>query len=171
MRPATILLFLVLAGISLIPTESAEAKKKGFKLDVEKKTAAETEEEEMSRGSFMVASQCTECNNGYTLGQIKFSGYDKPRNSGSETFFITNLTDRTLSGITLYIDYRTTDGRQLNKRFIRLSCVIPAGETRIAEVKSWDKQKSFYYEKSSPGKSGGSAYTVIFDPVAYYLRF
>lgn len=150
---------------------SASARKKGYRLKVEKESQTEREEEEMARGSFMVASQCTDCNNGYKIDQIKFSGYDKPRGSASETFFITNTTDRELSGITLYIDYRTLDGRQLNKRFIRLSCNIPVGETRTAEIKSWDKQKEFYFEKSSPGKQGGTPYTVIFDPVAYYLRF
>lgn len=150
---------------------TALAERKGYRLKVEKQSASEREDEEMSKGSFMVASQCHDCNNGYDLGQIIFSGYDKPRRSGSETFFITNRTDRTMSGVTLYIDYRTPDGRQLNKRFVKLICNIPPGETRAAEIKSWDKQKEFHYVKSDPGKQGGSPYTVIFDPISYYLRF
>lgn len=149
----------------------AEAVKKGYHLKAEKPTAAEKQEAEMSKGSFMVASQCNDCNNGYQIGDIRFSGYDKPRKSSKETFFITNTTDRVMSGVTLYIDYRTTDGRQLHKRFVRLLCNIPPGETRIAEIDSWDKQKEFYYTKSDPGKSGGMAYNVVFDPIAYYLRF
>lgn len=157
--------------LTMGPLHPAYSKKTGYKLDIEKETQAEKEEHEMSNGSFMVASQCTECNNGYKINQIRFSGYDKPRKSAVETFFITNNTDRTMTGITLYIDYRTTDGRQLNKRFVRLVCNIPPGETRSAEVKSWDKQKAFYYEKSGPDKTGGTPYKVIFDPVAYYLQF
>lgn len=149
------------------------ARKKGYRLQHDRKEAkASAEDEEMTKGSFMVASQCTDCNNGYKLEQVTFSGYDKPKQSSVETFFITNHTDRTLSGVNLYIDYRMPDGRQLNRRFFRLSCVVPPGETRQAEVPSWDKQRSFVYEKSSDNpKRPGTPFTVIFDPVAYYLRF
>lgn len=156
---------------SLLPAVNVEARKKGYRLTVEKQTRAEKEEQKMSKGSFMVASECNDCNNGYRINQIVFSGYDKPLRSSKETFFITNNTDRTMSGVTLYITYLMPDGRQLNKRFVRLSCNIPPGETRIADIESWDKQKSFYYEKSDAGKKGGTPYTVAFDPIAFYLRF
>lgn len=144
------------------------AKKTGYKLKTEK---SDTKQEEMVRGSFMVASQCDDCNNGYHLSQITFSGFDKPQQSNRETFFITNNTDRTMTGVVLYIEYLTPDGRQLNKSFYRLSCNIPAGETRIAEIPTWDKQNSFYYEKSKKSRSGGTPFTVVFDPVSFYLRF
>ena len=55
-----------------------------------------------------------------------------------------------MSGVTMYVEYLMPDGRQLHKRFVRLVCVIPPGETRMAELQSWDKQKSFYYEGSGP---------------------
>ncbi len=147
------------------------ARKTGYKLTVRDENKADKEEQQMSKGSFMVASQCTDCNNGYKLSQILFTGYEKPQNSSTETFFITNNTDRTMTGITLYIEYLTTDNRQLHKRFVRLSCNIPPGETRLADLTSWDKQKSFHYEKSAQSKRGGIAYKVIFDPVSYYLRY
>lgn len=165
------LIFLFPLMLFIICSAPAESKKKGFRLSIEKTTEAEKEEEAMAKGSFMVASQCETCSNGYRIGQLTFSGYDKPRRSSSETFFITNNTDRTMTGVTLYIDYRTPDGRQLDKRFVRLVTRIPAGETRKADIPSWDKQKNFYYEKSGDGKTGGTPYRVIFDPVAYYLQF
>ena len=149
----------------------APARKTGYRLAVESRSKADTEEQQMSKGSFMVASQCTDCNNGYTLSQIAFTGYEKPQSSATETFFITNNTDRTMTGITLYIEYLTVEGRQLHKRFVRLACNIPPGETRLADIPSWDEQKSFHYEKSAGSKRGGIAYKVIFDPVSYYLRF
>lgn len=161
---------LLIAGMCAM---QAEARKKGYRLDYDRREANATQEsEQMSKGSFMVASQCTDCNNGYTLQQVTFSGYDKPQQSSVETFFITNNTDRTLTGVNLYIDYRMADGRQLTRRFFRLSCKVPPGETRMAEIESWDKQRSFVYEKSkSAAKHPGTPYRVSFDPVAYYLKF
>jgi len=147
------------------------ARKTGYKLAVEEVGKTDTEEQQMSKGSFMVASQCTDCNNGYSLSQIAFTGYAKPQNSATETFFITNNTDRIMTGITLYIEYQTTYDRQLHKRFVRLSCNIPPGETRLADIPTWDKQKSFHYEKSASSRHGGTPYKVIFDPVSFYLRY
>lgn len=161
---------------SVVP--GASARRKGFALNATRNRSAthggkeEAQTEEMTKGSFMVASQCEDCNNGYRLSQVVFAGYDKPRGSATETFFITNNTDRVLTGINLYIDYRTLDGRQLHKRFYPLRCNIPPGETRQASLPSWDKNKSFVYEKSrDTGRNPGTPYTIIFDPVAYYLRF
>mgnify|MGYP001245759948 FL=1 len=127
-------------------------------------------EQTMKRGSFMVASQCEDCNNGYTISQIAFSGFDKPGASSMESFFITNHTDRTMSGVSLYIEYLTPDGRQLHKRYVKLDCNIPAGETRKCDIKSWDTQRSFHYELSRASRRS-SPFSVRFDPVAFYLRF
>lgn len=150
---------------------SVYAKKNSLKLDIEKPSAAELTEQEMSAGSFIVTSKGSENDDDYKLNQIKFSGYDKPRKSSKETFFITNGTDRTMTGVVLYIDYRTSDGRQLDRQSVKLKCNIPAGQTRMAEIDSWDKQKAFYYEKSNDGKSGGTPYTVVFKPVSFYLSY
>lgn len=157
---------------AILACSPAFSRKKGYKLNYQKPSASVNKEQQMSKGSFMVASQCEDCNNGYTLDRISFSGYDKPRQSASETFFITNATDRRMSGVNLYVEYLTPDGRLLNRRFVRLVCDIPPGETRYAEIPSWDKQKSFYYVGGEAPKKGNAApFTVRFDPVAYYLRF
>ena len=159
-------LLIILPGV--LPSE---ARKKGYSLKTETRSRPESEEQKMEKGSFMVASQCTDCNNGYMISQISFSGYDKPQSSPTETFFITNGTDRTMSGITMYVEYLTLDGRQLHNRFVRLVCNIPPGETRMADIKSWDKQKSFYFEKSAASKRQGMPYTVVFDPISFYLKY
>ena len=158
--------FLFLLSLSL----PSEARKVSLNLSASE-TKEEQEEQEMTAGSFMVASQCESCNNGYRIDQVTFAGFDKKINSSMESFFITNHTDRTLTAIALYIDYLTPDGRQLHKKYYKLACNIPPGETRKADIKSWDTQHSFYYVKSAPPKGGGSPFTVKFDPIAYYLRF
>lgn len=159
-------LIIVLSASAIsLPAEGRTTK---YSLKVESNSA---EEEEMTRGSFMVASHCPDCNKGYNISQIEFTGYDKAQTSAVETFFITNRTDRTMSGVSLYIDYRDSEGRQLHKKFVKLNCNIPPGETRMAEIQSWDKQKRFHFINSPAAKRGGVPYTVTFDPVAYYLRF
>lgn len=164
-------MILLILTLSNACPASALAKRKGYKLETRDSFSSDSKEREMTGGSFMVASQCQDCNNGYRLEQIAFSGFDKPQTSSSETFFITNNTDRTMTGVTLYIDYLDAEGRQLNKKFYRLTCLIPPGETRQAQIKSWDKQKMFYYELSPASRKGGVPFKVVFDPVAFYLRF
>lgn len=162
------ILILTLLSQTIFPCAS-DARRKGFRL----KDNNEQVDTELVAGSFMVASQCEDCNNGYRIDQISFSGFDKPQNSSKESFFITNNTDRQMTGVTLYIEYLTEDGRQLHKRFLRLSCDIPAGETRQAVVESWDKQHSFRYTRSAaPARSPhpATAFIVRFDPVSFYLR-
>ena len=155
---------------NLKKTTTDKSKSQGTTIIAEE-IAPEDTAADMVPGSFMVASQCEACNRGYRLNQIEFNGFDKLLKNGKESFFITNYTDRTLTGIALYIDYRTPDGRQLTKRFLKLSCRIPAGETRKADIPTFDTQRSFYYLRSERPKKGGNAFDVIFDPVAYYLQF
>lgn len=169
------------ALIMLCGASDIYAKRKGYRLNTKGESTKssvskfeenpDTTEMEMTPGSFMVASQCKDCNNGYRLDQIVFTGFDKNQNSSKESFFIINNTDRVLTSATLYIEYLTLDGRQLHKRFVRLSCNIPPGETRKADIPTWDTQRSFYYHKSAPSKRKGNPFEVRFDPIAYYLRF
>ena len=132
-------------------------------------------EEEMAAGSFMVSSDCPTCNNGYRLDQIRVFGFDKPAASLSETIFLTNTTDRTLTGVSLYIDYRSMDGSQLHKRFLHIDCNVPAGETRSIQFPSWDRQRSFYYHGSASVVKSRSRraqpFEVALDPVSYTLSF
>lgn len=155
----------ILLVFSIMP--ASQARRYSYKMSSPKAEPDTT----LTKGSFMVASICEECNNGYTIDQISFAGYDKPQTSSEESFFITNSTDRVMTAVTLYVDYRDLQGRQLTRRFLKISCNIPPGETRQVSAKSWDRQKTFYYEKSTQARRGGQPFTVIFDPVAYYLRF
>lgn len=165
-------LSLLLTAISLcVCALPISARKVSFSQKADKTTAA-ANVSEVARGSFLVASQCPACNNNYTLNQVVYSGYDKPLNSSTESFFITNNTDRTMTGAALYIEYLTLDGRQLNKVFLTLSCDIPPGETRQLSNKCWDRQHAFRYELS-PGnrKHSGTPFKVVIDPISYSLRY
>lgn len=153
----------ILAMMVLLP--SAEAKR--IKTSVK---PAKSEDVFVS-GTFMVASDCEDCNSGYRLDQFVAERYDKPAGSNLESMFLTNTTDRTLKSMTFYFTYKNSEGRMLHKRFLKIECDIPPGETRRVEFKSWDAHRSFYYKGSVKPRKKAEMYDVEIDPVAAYLTF
>lgn len=125
----------------------------------------------MNKGSFVVsADACDTCNHGYELSQIVFSGYDKTISSKTESFFITNTTDCFMESVTIEIEYLTTDSFQLHKRFERIAYPIPAGETRKIDIRTWDKQNSFYYYHSVKPRRQATPFVVRITPLSCVLR-
>lgn len=82
------------------------------------------------------------------LSQVVCTGFDKVATSVKESFFISNRTDRNLTGLTVRITYLTLDSMQLHRRDADIDICIPAGETRKADITSFDSQRSFHYYKS-----------------------
>lgn len=122
-------------------------------------------------GSFVVSTDaCETCNHGYSLSQIVFSGYDKTISSKIESFFITNKTDCLLESVTIEIEYLTTDSLQLHKRYERIAYPIPAGETRKIDIRTWDKQNSFYYHLSIKPRRQATPFMVKITPLSCTLR-
>ncbi|MDE7381250.1 MAG: hypothetical protein K2N03_03880, partial [Muribaculaceae bacterium] len=138
------------------------AKKVGFKLNPDKKAKEKNLSTQLTKGP--VAK-----NDSSILRLIILSGYDKHASSSVESFFISNKSDHNISGITLDINYLTPDNRQLHKRTEEIILYIPAGETRMAEIKSWDKQKSFHYIKSQPSRKPSSPYKVTITPLSVLI--
>lgn len=91
---------------------------------------------------------------------IIFSGYDKPLTSGHETWIVQNHSDESIRAMRVEITYLTPDGKLLHKREVDVKCVLPPGETRMAEVKSFDRQKSFYFYKSQAPRRSATPYMV-----------
>lgn len=85
---------------------------------------------------------------------VVLSGYDKPRKSRKESFFVTNSGNSTLIELCVDFIYYDMDGRMIHKAEHKINCNIPSGETRQLYIPSWDKQLSFYYCKSSKSPSG-----------------
>lgn len=135
------------------------------------KITPEHSKKENITGTFIVNGENSGESNGYSLNQIVVTGYDKPTSSETESFFVTNKTDCTLASVNLTIEYLTCDSIPMHKRPLFLHCDIPAGETRKIDVKSWDRQKSFHYEKSRESRRGSTPYIVIITPDSCYLRF
>lgn len=102
----------------------------------------------MTEGSLTVCSPCVPCNEGYSIEQAQITGFDKRAEATVESFFVTNTTDRRLVGLDFTLTYLTLEGKQLHSRHVEIDCDIPPGETRKFDIRSFDRQKSFYYHKS-----------------------
>lgn len=92
---------------------------------------------------------------------IQATGYDKPLRTNRETILITNSTSRPLTGIGLTITYTDMQHRQLHQRTDTLKAMIPAGETRLLRLATWDTQQSYYYHLSRrPRTADVTPYTI-----------
>ncbi|MCM1293185.1 MAG: hypothetical protein NC230_06380 [Bacteroides sp.] len=91
----------------------------------------------------------------------RLSGYDKPLRSNNESIFVTNTGEKRITALTLNIEYIDQSGRMLHSRKLTINCDIPSGETRMLTFKSWDKQHSFVYLRSTkPKRSDHTVYDI-----------
>lgn len=102
--------------------------------------------------------------------QLRFSGYDKPNAASRETFLVTNLDSLEINGLAVEFVYFDMEGRQLHRASHRLITDIPAGETRMLSVPSWDRNHAFHYFRSpAPKRRSSTPYRVKSD-ASYVLR-
>lgn len=100
-------------------------------------------------------------------GQLTFLGYDKKTTSAKESFLIDNKSDMDIEALELEITYLTPSGKQINKRTVNIKQLVPAGETRSVDIKSWDTQHSYHYVNSTASKSGSTPFTVRFKILSF----
>lgn len=143
------------------PVTSAEASAKKVQLRLKSPTGSDSEKE--SRQNANTDRRHLHADS-VTLEEVRqrlaFSGFDKPASSRRETFLITNNSTNDIASLTLQIVYSDLDGRMLHSRDEEISTVIPAGETRLATIKSFDPQGTLYYKESRPPKNGGQPFQV-----------
>lgn len=92
--------------------------------------------------------------------EIVLSGYDKPLRSTRETEFITNNTPHHITRIVLTTVYFDINGRMLHTMARNIDVDLPAGDTRKIDFTSWDRQKSFYYHRSTPPRTSAIPYSI-----------
>lgn len=97
---------------------------------------------------------------------IELSRYDKPLRSRRETFFALNRTEGRVVGLAVTITYFDTAGHQIHAASQSVATDIPAGESRLVSLRSWDTQQSFYYTGSgAPARATrATPYTVQLHP-------
>lgn len=81
-------------------------------------------------------------------GAVVIAGFEKGLRAVRESMFVTNRSGRDISAIWLTITYKDMDDRMLHKASHTVEIDIPAGETRMVEVPTFDRQNLFYYHLS-----------------------
>lgn len=92
--------------------------------------------------------------------EVSLYGYDKPLRSRRETVFVTNMTERNITGVSVTTQYVDGKGRRFHETKRRIKVAVPAGGTRKADYPSWDTQQSFYYIGSRRQRTQGTPYSV-----------
>lgn len=96
---------------------------------------------------------------------VRFSGYEKTLRSNRETVFVTNLLgDREIAAVYFTITYFDSSGRLLHRSSRRHRAAVPPGETRRADLPSWDRQFTFYYAGSPAPRVPAIPYTITITP-------
>ena len=83
-----------------------------------------------------------------TVDSVQVAGYEKLLRATRESMFVTNKSTQPVTAIGLDISYHDMQGRQLHRRSCEVNEVIPAGETRMIDIPSFDRQGLFYYHLS-----------------------
>ena len=99
-----------------------------------------------------------------------FSGYDKEAGSNNESFILTNSGNSTLSGFKVKIDYLDLQKRMLHSREVIKPCLIPPGESRRIDIKSWDTQHVYYYYLGNEPRRVATPYMVEFHPMSIWIQ-
>ena len=159
MKPLPILLALAL--LAPVTTEGQSRRVR---------TKVKVSKEALTAGTFTVSRE-NEDSIGYRISQVAITDYKKPAGSDKETFSVTNNTDKTLAAIGMEIEYLTPEGRQLHKRYVTADCDVPAGETRIIDMRSWDRQRSWYYVNGQKPRKQALPYEIRLEVLTLHLRF
>lgn len=101
--------------------------------------------------------------------KVRVDDFRKATVSRVESVMLTNLTSAdTILSLEVDIDYRTENGRQLNRRTVTLKASVPPGQTRFVSFNSFDRQQLFYYRGTPPAKP--TSRTTPFDVTITPLR-
>ncbi len=102
---------------------------------------------------------------------VRFSGYEKPNAALRETFLVTNLDSLEINGVAVELEYLDMENRQLHCVTHSLITTIPAGQTRMLSVPTWDRNHSFHYFRSPAPKRRQSTPYKVKSRTLYALRY
>lgn len=162
-KAVTLLIFLV-AAICCLP--SANARKRVSDRSNKVYVPQKKKRSDWKRGKMEIT-----CNDpdSLLLDSVVYRGFDKPSSADMESFIVTNRTSRSLSGFSVEITYLSSDGEMLHRRTVEQPLYIPPGESRKCDVRSFDRNHSFYYHLSNGGRSGAAPFQVKMRTLALYF--
>lgn len=106
----------------------------------------------------------------YLSNIVGFAGYDKEANSNIESFLVLNHSDQIITGFKVKIDYLDLKGRMLHSRTVESACMVPSGESRRVDIKSWDLQHTYYYYLGNEPKKVATPFKVEFFPQIIWIE-
>lgn len=76
---------------------------------------------------------------------ISCSGFEKTLRATHESLYVSNRSASDMVGLGIEIEYSDMKDRMLHKALHDVSVNIPAGETRLVDIPSFDRQGLYYY--------------------------
>lgn len=99
----------------------------------------------------------------FEADSIKFTGYDKPVTASKESFHIINASTAPIKKVGIRVTYSDLKDRMLHQREEIVNCNIPAGETRLTAISSWDMQHTFFYYLGPEPRRVATPYKVLIE--------
>lgn len=101
---------------------------------------------------------------------ITFVGYEKEANANNESFLIVNNSPLSISGIEIKIIYKDLKNRMLHSRTVIHNCIVPSHETIKTYIKTWDRQKTYYYYLGNEPRKIATPYKIEIIPLAFFTE-
>lgn len=167
-------LLVTVSILGMSPMISAKKIKNSFRIEKDSKKKAKPAEELPGREITLADSLSLKGDPEVTtlltqLLECGFAGYDKEPNSNNESFILINKSERPIIGYKVRIDYMDMKGRMLHSRTIEEACLVPPGETRRFDIKSWDTQRTYYYYLGNAPKRVATPFQVKFTPISFRI--
>lgn len=98
---------------------------------------------------------------------VTLRGFNKRKSDARESFLITNHATHRMSNPRLTFRYTSMDGGMIHERTVTVPVTLNPGETRLAEVKTFDVQHLFYYYAGPVPRKTATPFKVAFRLVGY----
>lgn len=104
----------------------------------------------------------------FTSMAVSMHGYSKRLGDTKEQFILRNETrNYRISRVVLKLVYSLDGGREIYRRDEVVECDLPPGATQVITLKSFDRNKHYYYYTMPPQRASGIAYRVQYDVLRY----
>ena len=98
---------------------------------------------------------------------ITLRGFNKRVGDAKESFLITNNAKHRITNVRVTFRYTTLDGAMIHERNVTIPVSLNAGETKMAEVKTFDVQHLFYYYAGPVPRKSATPFKVAFKLLGY----
>lgn len=164
-----LLLFLIAMG-GIIPVR-ANGKKLKTGLPEKKVSVKTPTADDVPPGCWRLSAEDSILYDAARNAMIYLSGYDKTVSADVESFFVINKSSFHVAGFAGVMVYTSSSGEMYTSREINKRISIPPGETKLVTISSWDKQHSFRYIHSAPGRKNVLTYSVKFYPSHFWIKY